>query len=77
MQAPGRKGGDACKGKGYMGMSSGESEKFVEEISGCTRGERFQEKRQRIGEGPAMIEVRYCEEQPHETKQPFNDDKEY
>ena len=52
-----------------MGMSSGEIVKVVEETSGCTRGgARFREKRQRIGEGPAAIEVRCYEEQPHGTK---------
>ena len=41
-----------------MGMSSGENVKVVEETSGCTRGgARFQENRQRTGEGPAAIEV--------------------
>ena len=41
-----------------MGMSSGENVKVAEEISGCTRGgARFREKRQKKGEGPAMIEV--------------------
>ena len=41
-----------------MGMSSSENVKVIEETSGCTRGgARFQEKRQRTGEGPATIEV--------------------
>ena len=41
-----------------MGMSYGENVKVSEEISGCTRGGvRFQEKRQRTGEGPATIKV--------------------
>ena len=41
-----------------MNMSYGEIVKVVEETSGCTRGgERFREKRKRIGEGPAAIEV--------------------
>ena len=57
-----------------MGMSSGESAKVVEETSGCIRGEaRFHEKRQRMLEGPAPIEVRCHKEQPHGTKQPFSD----
>ena len=52
-----------------MGMSSGENVKVIEEISGCMRGgARFREKRQRMGEGPAEVEVRYCEEQPHGMK---------
>ena len=69
MYAPRRKGGDAWKGKGYMGTSFGESVKVVEEISGCTRGgARFQEKRKRTGERPTTIEVRCREEQPHGTK---------
>ena len=52
-----------------MGMSFGENVKVVEETSGCMRGgARFQEKRQRMGEGPAEVEVRYHEEQPHGTK---------
>ena len=39
-------------------MSYGENIKVVEETSGYTRGgARFQEKRKRTGEGPAMIEV--------------------
>ena len=55
-----------------MGMSSGENVKVIEETSGCTRGgERFQEKRQRMGEGPVEVEVRYHEEQPHGMKIPF------
>ena len=59
-----------------MGISSGESTKVIEERIGCTRGgARFQEKRQRIGEGPTAIEVRCCEEQPHGTKRPFSDDE--
>ena len=59
-----------------MGMSSGENVKVTKETSGCTRGRaRFQEKRQRIGEGRAAIEVRCCEEQPHRMKQTFVDDK--
>ena len=59
-----------------MGMSSGENVKVVEETSGCTRGgERFRKKRQRMGEGPAEVEVRYREEKPHGTKRPFCDDK--
>ena len=45
-----------------MGMSSGDILKVVEETSGCTRGgERFREKRHRIGEGLAAIEVCYHE----------------
>ena len=57
-----------------MGMSSKDNVKVIEETSGCTRGgARFQEKRQRMGEGPAEVEVRYREEKPHETKQPFCD----
>ena len=53
-----RKGGDTWKGKGEMGMSYGEIVKVAKETSGCTRGGiRFREKRQRIGEGPAAIEV--------------------
>ena len=41
-----------------MGMSSSESVKVTEETSGCTRGgARFQEKRQRIGEGLDAVEV--------------------
>ena len=57
-------------------MSSGENVKFVEETSGCTRGgARFREKRQRTGEGPAAIEVRCHEEQPHGTKRPFSDNE--
>ena len=59
-----------------MGMSSGENLKVVEETSGCTRGgARFQEKRQRMGEGPTEVEVRYHEEQPDGMKQPFCDDE--
>ena len=39
-------------------MISGENVKVTEETSGYTRGgERFQEKRQRIGEGPVVIKV--------------------
>ena len=45
-----------------MGMISSENVKVTKEKSGCTRGgERFQEKRQRTGEGPVAIEVR-CRE---------------
>ena len=52
-----------------MGMSSGENVKVAEETSGCTRGgARFLEERQRMGEGPAMIEVQCHEEQPHSMK---------
>ena len=41
-----------------MEIISGENVKVVEETSGCTRGgSRFQEKRQRTGEGPVVIEV--------------------
>ena len=41
-----------------MGMSSGENVKVTKETSGCARGgARFPEKRQRIGEGIAMIEL--------------------
>ena len=59
-----------------MGMSSSENIKVIEETSGCTRGgARFREKRQRTGEGPAEVEVRYREEQPHGTKRPFCDDE--
>ena len=59
-----------------MGMSSGENVKVTKESSGCTRGgARFQEKRQRTGEGPAVIEVRCCKEQPHGTKRTFCDDE--
>ena len=59
-----------------MGMSSGENVKVVEKTSGCTRGgARFQEKRQRTREDPAEVEVRYREEQPHETKRNFCDDE--
>ena len=58
-----------------MDMSYVENVKVVEETSGCTRGgARFREKRQRTGEGPAKVEVRY-REQPHGTKQPFCDDE--
>ena len=57
-------------------MSFGEKVKVTEEISGCTRGgERFREKRQRTGEGPATIEVQCHEEQPHGTKKHFCDDE--
>ena len=50
-------------------MSSGENVKVSKETSGCTRGgARFQEKRERIGEGPAAIEVRCYDEQPHGMK---------
>ena len=50
-------------------MSYGENIKVVEETSGCMRGgARFQEKRQRTGEGPATIEVQCREEQPHGMK---------
>ena len=57
-------------------MSYGENVNVVEETSGCTRGgARFQEKRQRMGECPAEVEVRYREEQPHRTKQPFCDEE--
>ena len=49
-------------------MISGEIIKVIEETSGCMRGgERFQEMRKRIGEGPVEVEVRYHEEQPHGT----------
>ena len=59
-----------------MGMSSGENVKVVEETSGCKRGgSRFQEKRQRTGEGPVAIQVQYREEKPHGTKQPFCDNE--
>ena len=59
-----------------MDMSSSENVKFIKETSGCMRGgSRFQEKRQRMGEGPAEVEVRYREEQPHGTKRPFCDDE--
>ena len=52
-----------------MGTSSSENVKVDEEKSGCTRGgARFQEKRQRTGEGPSMIKVRCYEEQPHGMK---------
>ena len=41
-----------------MGMSSGENIKVVEETNGCMRGgARFQEKRKRMGEGSAEVEV--------------------
>ena len=33
-----QKGGDAWKGKGYMGMISSENVKAIEETSGCMRG---------------------------------------
>ena len=57
-----------------MGMSSSESVKVAKEKSGCTRGGvRFLEKRQRMGEGPAVIEVRCHKDQPHRTKKPFSD----
>ena len=59
-----------------MGMSSDENVKVVKEKSGCTRGgARFQEKRQRTGEVPAEVEVRYHEEKPHGMKRPFCDDE--
>ena len=59
-----------------MGIISSENVKVIEETSGCTRGgERFQEKRQRIGEGPTAIEVQCREEKPHGTKRPFSDDE--
>ena len=62
-------GGDAREGKGYMGMSVYENVKVVEETSGYTRGgARFQEKRKRTRECPAMIEVRCIEEKPHRMK---------
>ena len=52
-----------------MGMSSGENVKVVEQTSGCTRGgARFQEKRQRMGEGPTEVKVRYHEEKTHRMK---------
>ena len=41
-----------------MGMIYGENVKVIEETSGCTRGgARFREKRERMGEGPAEVEV--------------------
>ena len=51
-------------------MSSHETVRVVEETSGYTRGgARFrQEKRQRMGEGPAAIEMQGHEVQLHETK---------
>ena len=59
-----------------MGMSYGENVKVTEETSGYIRGgEKFQEKRQSTGEGPAAIEVQCREEQPHRTKQTFCDDE--
>ena len=59
-----------------MGMSSSEIVKVTKERSGCTRGgARFQENRQRIGEGPVVIKVRCREEQPHRTKRVFSDDE--
>ena len=52
-----------------MGMIFDENVKDVEETSGCMRGgARFREKRQRMGEGPAKVKVRYREKQPHGTK---------
>ena len=53
-----------------MGMSFDETMRVSKEISGCIRGEaRFrQKKRQRIGEGPTVIEMQGREEQPHRTK---------
>ena len=52
-----------------MGMSSGENVKVVEETSGCRRGgASFREKRERTGEGPATIELQFCEEKRHKIK---------
>ena len=55
-----------------MGASFDDIVRESEEGSGCTRGgERFrQEKRQRIGEGPATIEIQDCEGIPHKTNRP-------
>ena len=53
-----------------MGASFDETVREAEEESGCTRGgERFrQEKRQRIGEGPAVIKMKNYEGKPHRMK---------
>ena len=65
-----QKGGGKWQDKGYMGMSSKEFVRVNEETSGCMRGgERFrQEKRQRIGEGPATIETQNRKGKPQEMK---------
>ena len=53
-----------------MGASFDETKREVDEESGCTRGgERFrQEKRQRTGEGPAVIKTQDRKGRPHGTK---------
>ena len=58
-----------------MGVSFDDTMREAKEESGCTReGARFQtKKRQRIGEGPAMIETQDHEGQPHRTKRPQSD----
>ena len=53
-----------------MGASDDETMRKIEQESGLTRGGAMfrQEKRQRIGEGPAAIEMQDSEGRPHGTK---------
>ena len=61
-----------------MGSSYGDTVREAEEESGLMRGGvRFrQEKRQRTGESPAVIEMQYCEGRPHGMKRPYIDKEE-
>ena len=60
-----------------MGASYNETLREAEEESGLMRGgARFrQDKRQRIGEGPAVIETQYHEGIPHRKKRPYSEDE--
>ena len=74
---PRQKGEDEWEDKGYMGASFDEIVREAKEDIGLTRGgERFQqEKRQRTGEGPVVIEMQDREGRPHGTKRPYSDDE--
>ena len=59
-----------------MGASFDDIVREAKEESGLMRaGARFrQEKRQRTGEGPTMIETQDYEGIPHGTKRPYSDE---
>ena len=60
-----------------MGASYDDTMRESQEESGIQRGgARFrQEKRKRIGEGPAAIEMQDREGIPHGTKRPYSDEE--
>ena len=60
-----------------MGASFDETVREAKEESGFMRGgARFrQEKKHRIGEGPAVIEMQDHEGRPHRTKRPYSENE--